>query len=121
MRSLICPLLVCACAFMPVATNQARAQNCTPFQYAPQALARCSAKQRQVEVADLNGDQIPDLAITTDNSLQIELGSLDGAGVPSYQPAGSYPTPPRPTGLAIADFNSDGIPDIAVAIDSGGL
>ena len=121
MRSSLCPALVCACAFMAAAPNHTRAQNCTPLQSPPQALAPCSATQRQVEVADLDGDQVPDLAVTTNNSLKIELGSLDAAGVPTYRPSGSYRTPTGATGIAIADFNSDGIVDIAVAIETGGL
>ena len=121
MRPSLVRLMLCACVFVPSAPHAARAQSCTSLQSAPEALAPCLATQHQVEVADLNGDQIPDLAVTTTNSLQIELGSLDGAGVPTYRAAGTYPTPPGAAGIAIADFDSDGIPDIAVACESGGV
>jgi len=68
-----------------------------------------------VEIADLNNDQIPDLAITseTDSSVTILLGDRkmnfkEAKGSPFY--AGSIPND-----IAIRDFNSDHQPDLAFA------
>jgi len=65
-------------------------------------------------VADLNGDGIPDIA-TSDavfgpSTSSVYIGNGDG----TFQQAVAYPTGYFPDGVAVADFNNDGIPDIAV-------
>jgi hypothetical protein len=74
-----------------------------------------------IATADFNADGIPDLAIAnfcgaspnciTNGSLSILFGNGDG----TYQPPVNYAAGGEPTGVAIADFNNDGIPDIAVS------
>jgi hypothetical protein len=65
--------------------------------------------------ADLNGDGkldlvVTDYLVTTDN-LKVLLGHGDGTfGTPVSYTAGQ-----QPQGVAVADFNGDGIPDLAVA------
>jgi sugar lactone lactonase YvrE len=66
-------------------------------------------------VGDFNGDGIADLAVT--NSLEsgtvtILLGKGDGTFKASPM---SFTTGPSPTGIAVADFNGDGILDLTIA------
>jgi len=77
--------------------------------------------QRHVEAADLNGDRLLDLVVSGQNSIIIALATGMSGGLVSYGAPTSYSTPLGPTGTAIADFNGDGILDIAVACDGGGL
>jgi hypothetical protein len=77
-------------------------------------------------VADFNRDGILDLAVWqagfvgTPGRVQILLGQGDG----TFQPGPSYtagsPGHYRSAGLATADFNGDGIPDLAVTDASAG-
>ncbi|HKA75248.1 MAG TPA: FG-GAP-like repeat-containing protein, partial [Xanthobacteraceae bacterium] len=66
-----------------------------------------------VAAGDLNGDSIPDLAVTNQstNDVSILLGHGDGtfAGTPRIAVGGA------PESLAIGDLNGDGILDLAVA------
>jgi tetratricopeptide (TPR) repeat protein len=64
--------------------------------------------------ADLNADSRPDLVVVNqaDNTVSVLLGNGDGtftAALNSPLASGQ-----APTGVTIADFNGDGIPDIAV-------
>jgi hypothetical protein len=67
-----------------------------------------------VASADLNGDARPDLVVVnqTDNTISVELGNGDGTFTAA--PNSPLATGQAPTAVAIADFNGDGIPDIAV-------
>jgi len=76
-----------------------------------------------VAVADLNGDGIPDIVAanfgsqyTPSTTISVLLGNADG----TFQPQQTYVVgglPTLPAALAVADFNGDGRPDIAVASD----
>ncbi|MGH7837437.1 MAG: FG-GAP-like repeat-containing protein, partial [Candidatus Binataceae bacterium] len=72
-----------------------------------------------VSVADFNGDTIPDLAVAnnTDNTVSILLGqnntgSTTGNG--TFSAKTDYPVGKGPTSIAVADYNIDGRPDLAV-------
>lgn len=67
-----------------------------------------------IAAGDLNGDAKPDLAVVnqTDNSVSVLLNNGDA----DFTAATGSPlqTAASPTGVAIADFNQDGLADIAV-------
>jgi len=65
--------------------------------------------------ADFNGDGNPDLAIAnmTSNNVTVLLGN--GAGVFTAAPGGSVAAGTKPVSMAVADFNEDLIPDLAIA------
>jgi hypothetical protein len=70
-----------------------------------------------VAVGDFNGDGIPDLAVVNVNmqnptgTVNVLLGNGDG----SFQAPVSYAVGHYPQAVAVADFNGDGTPDLAVA------
>jgi hypothetical protein len=61
-------------------------------------------------VGDFNGDGIPDIAASINNTVTIFLGDGNGGFTPVANPA----TVNNPGQIVVADFNSDGIPDLAV-------
>lgn len=81
---------------------------------APESYPASRTRWRSVVVADFNGDGIPDLATAQDfgNSIAVLLGNGDGTfGNAILMGAGGQYS----TGhLTSADFNGDGIPDLAV-------
>jgi VCBS repeat protein/FG-GAP repeat protein len=76
---------------------------------------------RSVVIADLNGDGKLDLVVANPNANNV--GVLLGNGTGAFALAANYPTgsPSEPLSVAIADLNSDGRLDLAVANNSGGL
>ena len=84
----------------------------TPFASSP---FPTGANPDFVVSADFNGDGNPDIAIAnlTGNTITVLLG--DGLG--GFSPASGSPVTagPGPVFIAVADFNGDGFPDMAVA------
>ena len=68
-----------------------------------------------VVVGNFNGDSIADLAVTntTTNNVSILLGDGSGRFVPA--PGSPVATGTSPLGVAIADFNGDGLVDLTTA------
>jgi ankyrin repeat protein len=72
--------------------------------------------------ADFNGDGAPDLAVANQQGNTVSILLSNGK---TYQtgwnmlPHVDYPTAAFPTGVASADFNGDGIPDLAVSAGNG--
>lgn len=68
-----------------------------------------------VFVADLNGDGKPDVVATQASSNMVTVFLNNGSGLPA-SPSGTFLTAGVATSsVAVADFNEDGIPDIASA------
>jgi uncharacterized repeat protein (TIGR01451 family) len=72
-------------------------------------------------VADFNGDGKPDLVSANlhNNTVSVFLGNGDG----TFTVAGGSPiaVPIQPSSVAVADFNGDGKPDVAVGSYGGGV
>jgi len=70
----------------------------------------------ELAVGDLNNDGNLDMVVTRNTGvtgrLNVYLGNGDGTF--AYQP-GFYPTGHAPIGVVVADFNGDGILDVAIA------
>lgn len=70
---------------------------------------------RQLKVADLNGDTLPDIAVVNSesNSVSVLFQQAGGGGV--FKAARNFATVIKPNGLTISDINGDTFPDIAIA------
>jgi hypothetical protein len=89
--------------------------------FTTQSLSLVSTVQRHVEAADLNGDGLADLVISTPNGLTIAVGAMGSGGIVGYTPSQTLGGVTDATGSTIADFDGDGIKDIAVTGDGGGI
>lgn len=69
-----------------------------------------------IAAGDLNGDAKPDLAVVnqTDNTVSVLLNNGDATFTPSASSPLQTGAGTLPNGVAIADFNHDGLADIAV-------
>lgn len=74
-----------------------------------------------ITTADFNGDGFPDLAVANQqgNTVSILLGNGKASTSWNLLPHVDYPTAAFPTAVAAADFNGDGIPDLAVSAGNG--
>jgi hypothetical protein len=77
-----------------------------------------------VTTGDFNGDAVLDLAVAnkTDNTVSILFGDINTAvngassiGNGTFAAQTVYPAGTTPTSIAVADYNADGLPDLAVA------
>lgn len=69
----------------------------------------------RVAVADLNGDGRLDLALTNRADGANDVSVLLGSGTGTFGAETRYPVGVHPEGVAVADVNGDGRPDLAVA------
>jgi len=65
-----------------------------------------------VAIGDLNGDQVPDLAVANETSDNVSV--LLGIGDGTFAAAVNYPAGDGPSSVAIGDLNGDQVPDLAV-------
>jgi hypothetical protein len=84
------------------------------FHPAPGSPFACGHEPNDIGIADMNGDGNLDLVIPNHQAPTITVLLGDGKG--SFRPAPSSPTDvhsyPHPHGVAVADFNGDGHPDV---------
>jgi|HubBroStandDraft_5_1064220.scaffolds.fasta_scaffold22917_2 hypothetical protein len=109
-------LLFMLAASQPNSAVQASPQKEAPlFQHPLQYAAGGEASESAV-VADVNGDGIPDVVAASQNgSGHGSVGVLIGIGNGKFQPTVSYDSGGvEAWGLAVADVNGDGNPDILV-------
>ena len=79
----------------------------------PMAIA---AGARAIAAADFSNDGKLDLVITHGPGTNAGIGALVGNGDGTFGGETFIPTGPLPVGIAVADFNQDNRPDLAVAI-----
>ena len=86
--------------------------------FQPQIVIPAGTRPSDVTVTDVNGDGKPDLIFSNyaADTISVVLGNGDG----TFQPPTIYPTDQGPgfagpSGVAVADLNGDGIPDMIYA------
>src|SRR5262249_1726278 len=70
---------------------------------------------QHVEVADINGDGIPDLVVASWGSSANNVGVLLGNGDGTFQNQITFPTGSQPHSVSITDLNGDDRPDLVVS------
>lgn len=73
----------------------------------------------EVEVSDLNGDSLPDLAVANNENMngRVSVFFQEPLAAGSFQPPIHYDTDTAAAALDIGDLNNDALPDLAVAND----
>ena len=75
-----------------------------------------------VTVCDFNGDGVADLVLANRNGGAVSClpgGSSDGVGDGTFGAPVGIPVGSSPSGLALGDFDEDGLPDLAVTHSTG--
>ncbi len=91
--------------------------------FSEKALCAAGPAPQSIALGDLNGDGHPDLAVTNftagsdygKNTVTLLFGKGDGTFDPPVEYSASSDPMGSPYGVAIADFNDDGRPDLAVS------
>ena len=80
---------------------------------------------KQIAIGDLDGDGKPDIVVTNFNSGNASLISIfrntSTAGIISFASKADYTTGNGTLGIAVADMNGDGKPDIVVSSGNSGI
>ena len=93
----------------------------SPFSVFAAGQTRLGAYPVAVASADFNGDYLPDLAIANQGTNNVSILTGDGTG--GFQLAAGSPVAAgsAPASVAIADFNEDGAPDLAIVDYAGNV
>jgi hypothetical protein len=86
--------------------------------FAPPVAYMASFKPYALTSSDVDGDGKLDLVVANELASTVGIYRNTGSGAFTYVPAPTtdgYPTGWYPTGIAVADFNSDGIKDVVTA------
>ncbi len=96
-------------------TETVNAQNADGFIQASGSPFTVGSGPTSVAVADFNGDGVADLAVANsgDNTVSVLLGN--GSGGFTTASSSPFAVGLGPTSVAVADFNGDGVADLAVA------
>jgi hypothetical protein len=93
--------------------------------FAPQQTFPAGAAPSSVTVADLNGDGLPDIAVTNNSNSAISVllnsTSTPGSLTLSFAAPQTFAVGGGPRSIAVADLNGDGKPDLAIANRAGGV
>ncbi len=83
--------------------------------FAPEAPAPAGSLARNIAAADFNGDGRPDLAVTNYGGANVTILLRRAAGGFEQEAGSPIAVGASPAGIAAADLNGDGRPDLAVA------
>ena len=76
----------------------------------------------ELSVADLDGDGKPDVAVTANGASSVSiLRNISNPGTIAFAPKTDCRTGGGPLGIAVADIDGDGKPDIVVANEAGSI
>jgi hypothetical protein len=107
------------CAAAPLVSGPAEAQPCTTCARTSLGLAPRAYPAGHFPVAaaaaDLDGDGRADLVVANDTGIAAERIRVLLGGPHGFEVAGTYGLSSAPRGVAIADFDTDGRPDVVVA------
>ena len=98
-----------------------------PISFAPPVQYDSATSPYSVAIGDLNADGKPDLVVVNTGVMPDGVPPAQGDGVNvllgtgsgQFAPALPFTVGPSPAAVAIADFNGDGIPDLAVGSGAG--
>jgi hypothetical protein len=89
--------------------------------FAAEGTPATGARAVGVATADFNGDGRPDLAVTNYNSATVSILLRQPGGGFAAEAGSPVAVSAAPAGLAAADLDGDGRPDLAIAANSGAL
>ncbi|HEX4947178.1 MAG TPA: VCBS repeat-containing protein [Blastocatellia bacterium] len=103
-----------ATAFTFTINSTAPPPNCDAIGFNAPLNYEVGATPHAMTTGDVNGDGLPDFAVTNRDTNQVTLllGTNDGAR--SFRQAGSFEVGAEPRAVAMHDFNGDGKADLAV-------